>query len=83
MWPRIPDREHEPLESPAGAVGDDDNDADATSWGYRLAVRLDYNRAVGPVNLFPYLRFGQDVSGNSPAPSWPVRGGQDRADFRP
>ena len=60
-----------PLESPAGAVGDDDNDADATSWGYRLAVRLDYNRAVGPVNLFPYLRFGQDVSGNSPAPSGP------------
>ncbi len=58
-----------PLESPAGAVGDDDNDADATSWGYRLAARLDYNRAIGPVNLFPYLRFGQDVSGNSPAPS--------------
>ena len=60
-----------PLESPAGAVGDDDNDADATSWGYRLAVRLDYNRAVGPVNLFPYLRFGHDVGGNSPAPSGP------------
>ena len=58
-----------PLESPAGAVGDDDNDADATSWGYRLAARLDYNRAIGPVNLFPYIRFGQDVSGNSPAPS--------------
>ncbi len=65
-----------PLESPAGSVGeglvgDELNDADATSWGYRLAVRLDYNRAVGPVNLFPYLRFGQDVSGNSPAPSGP------------
>ncbi|MDE0032232.1 MAG: DUF1302 domain-containing protein [Deltaproteobacteria bacterium] len=59
----------QPLESPAGAVGDDDNDADATSWGYRLAARLDYNRAIGAVNLFPYIRFGQDVSGNSPAPS--------------
>ncbi len=58
-----------PLESPAGAVGSDDNDADATSWGYRLAARLDYNGAVGAVNLFPYLRFGHDVGGNSPAPS--------------
>ena len=62
-----------PLESPAGSVGKepntDYNDADATSWGYRLAARLDYNSAIGAVNLFPYLRFGQDVSGNSPAPS--------------
>ena len=72
---------HEPLESPAGAVGDDDNDADATSWGYRLAVRLDYNRAVGPVNLFPYLRFGQDVSGNSPAPSGPFVEGRTALTF--
>ncbi len=65
----------EPLESPAGSVKVDDstdyNDADATSWGYRLAARLDYNQAVGAVNLFPYLRFGHDVSGNSPAPSGP------------
>ena len=60
-----------PVESPAGKVGDDFNDADATSWGYRLAVRLDYNSAVGAVNLFPYLRFGHDVSGNSPTPSGP------------
>ena len=58
-----------PLESPAGAVGDDNNDAGATSWGYRLAARLDYNSAVGAVNLFPYLRFGHDVGGNSPSPS--------------
>ena len=64
-----------PLESPAGSVGEGDdadyNDADATSWGYRLAARLDYNNAVGAVNLFPYLQFGHDVSGNSPAPSGP------------
>ncbi|MDE0028224.1 MAG: DUF1302 domain-containing protein [Deltaproteobacteria bacterium] len=62
-----------PLESPAGSVGEgpsyDPNDADATSWGYRLAARLDYNQAIGAVNLFPYLRFGHDVGGNSPAPS--------------
>ncbi|MCY4487362.1 MAG: DUF1302 domain-containing protein [Deltaproteobacteria bacterium] len=62
-----------PLESPAGSVGKGDsydpNDADPTSWGYRLAARLDYNQAIGAVNLFPYLRFGHDVGGNSPAPS--------------
>ena len=64
-----------PLESSAGSVGEGDdrdyNDADATSWGYRLAARLDYNNAVGAVNLFPYLQFGHDVNGNSPAPSGP------------
>ena len=64
----------EPIESPAGSVGeglagDDLNDADATSWGYRLAARLDYNQAIGAVNLFPYVRFGHDVGGNSPSPS--------------
>ena len=61
-----------PIESPAGEPDDDphthSSDADATSWGYRLATRLDYNNAVGAVNLFPYLQFQHDVSGNSPAP---------------
>ena len=76
----------QPLESPAGAVGeglvgDDLNDADATSWGYRLAARLDYNSAIGAVNLFPYLRFGQDVSGNSPAPSGPFVEGRTALTF--
>ena len=45
------------------------SDADATSWGYRLATRLDYNNAIGAVNLFPYLQFQHDVGGNSPSPS--------------
>ena len=62
-----------PIESPAGEPDDDDNtytsDADATSWGYRLATRLDYNNAIGAVNLFPYLQFQHDVGGNSPSPS--------------
>ena len=69
----MPDGTTTPLESSAGTVGQGDdpdyNDADATSWGYRMAARLDYNNAVGGVNLFPYLQFGHDVSGNSPAPS--------------
>ena len=62
-----------PIESPAGEPDADDNtyssDADATSWGYRLATRLDYNNAIGAVNLFPYLQFQHDVGGNSPSPS--------------
>ena len=62
-----------PVESPAGEPDDDDytytSDADATSWGYRLATRLDYNNAIGAVNLFPYLQFQHDVGGNSPSPS--------------
>ena len=62
-----------PIESPAGEPDADPNtytsDADATSWGYRLATRLDYNNAIGAVNLFPYLQFQHDVGGNSPSPS--------------
>ena len=74
----MPDKALEPLESPAGgvtsALATDDSeqpDADATSWGYRVAARLDYNNAIGSVNLFPYAQFLHDVSGNSPAPSGP------------
>ena len=62
----------EALEGPARAseLGNDaDGDADATSWGYRMAARLDYNNAVGAVNLFPYVQWRHDVNGNSPAPS--------------
>ena len=62
----------EPLESPAGGVlSAEEADADATSWGYRVAARLDYNNALGPINLFPYTQFQHDVNGNSPAPSGP------------
>ena len=74
----MPDRNVEPLESPAGGLtsarateDSEQPDADATSWGYRVAARLDYNNAIGSVNLFPYAQFLHDVSGNSPAPSGP------------
>ena len=61
-----------PLESPAGGTLDTvDADADATSWGYRIAARLDYYNAIGAINLYPYAQFLHDVSGNSPAPSGP------------
>ena len=69
---------NEPLEGPArgSTVGDDeDGDADATSWGYRMAARLDYNNAIGAVNLFPYVQWRHDVNGNSPAPSGPFSEG--------
>ena len=68
----MPDNADEPLESPAGGVlAGGEADADATSWGYRIAARLDYNNAIGAVNLYPYTQLLHDVSGNSPAPSGP------------
>ena len=68
----MPDKSTAPLESPAGGVLETgDADADATSWGYRVAARLDYNNAIGGVNLFPYGQFLHDVSGNSPSPGGP------------
>ena len=76
----MPNRTTEPLEGPARAstieddvdmddVADGDGDAHATSWGYRMAARLDYNNAFGGVNLFPFVQWRHDVNGNSPAPS--------------
>ena len=68
----MPDRTEDPLESPAGGVlANGKADAHATSWGYRLAARLDYSNAIGAVNLYPYAQFLHDVQGNSPAPSGP------------
>ena len=68
----MPDKNETPLESPAGgSLSTTDADADATSFGYRMAARLDYNNAIGAVNLFPYVQFQHDVNGNSPSPSGP------------
>ena len=73
----MPDKIAEPLESPAGGVlATGEADADATSWGYRIAARLDYNNAIGGANLYPYTQFLHDVSGNSPAPSGPFVDGR-------
>ncbi len=68
----MPDKDTNPLESPAGGVlAEGKADADATSWGYRFAARLDYSNVIDAVNLHPYVQFLHDVSGNSPAPSGP------------
>lgn len=42
--------------------------ADSTSWGYRLAGRLEYPNLVGPWNIVPRFSWQHDVSGTSPGP---------------
>ena len=44
---------------------------DATSFGYRMAARLDYNNAVGAMNLSPRVQLQHDVNGTSPGPGGP------------
>ncbi|MCM2268970.1 MAG: DUF1302 domain-containing protein [Thermoanaerobaculia bacterium] len=39
-----------------------------TAWGYVLAGRLDYNNAMGAVNMSPRFSWAHDVSGISPGP---------------
>ena len=77
---QVHDMVEEPLESPARTRRLDDDpataDADATSWGYRVAARLDYSNAIGAVNLYPYVQWGHDVSGNSPTPIGPFAEGR-------
>lgn len=60
-----------PLESPAEGTPEDGGASDATSFGYRMAIRLDYGSAIGAANLYPYVQFQHDFSGNSPAPIGP------------
>jgi hypothetical protein len=38
------------------------------AWGYVVAGRLEYNNAIGAVNMVPRFSFAQDVSGVSPGP---------------
>ena len=40
----------------------------SNAWGYVLAGRLEYNNALGAVNMIPRFSFSQDVSGTSPGP---------------
>ena len=63
---RVHDMPQEEIES--SALGEP---ADGTSYGYRMAVRFDYNNALASANVFPYAQFRHDVSGNSPGPGRP------------
>ncbi len=38
------------------------------SWGYRLAVRADYNSLFAGINVSPRIAFNHDVNGISPGP---------------
>ncbi len=60
----MPDQNVQPLDS----HGIDGELADATSFGYRAAVILYYNNAVGAARLSPYLQWRHDVNGSSPTP---------------
>ena len=42
--------------------------ADATSWGYRMVARFDYNNAIGAVTLSPRIGWSHDVKGTTPGP---------------
>ncbi len=61
----LPDPNVWPIDTP----GSYEEGATSNSYGYRLATRLDYNNAIGPATLSPYLQFQHDVNGYSPSPS--------------
>ena len=42
--------------------------ADATSYGYRIAGRLEYPGVMGPWNILPRFNWQHDVSGTTPGP---------------
>jgi hypothetical protein len=42
--------------------------ADDSSWGYRLAGRMEFNNAIGAVTLLPRFSWQHDVGGVSPGP---------------
>ena len=67
----LPDSKGTPLDTPGSAEA-----ATANSYGYRLASRLDYNNAIGPATVSPYLQFQHDVEGYSPSPAGPFEEGR-------
>lgn len=52
----------------AGQFESSNHFADATSWGYRMVARLDYNNVIGAVNLQPRIAWLHDVGGITPSP---------------
>jgi hypothetical protein len=51
-----------------GEVEPQNRFADSTSWGYRLAGRLDYTSFIGPWNMLPRFAWSHDVKGTAPGP---------------
>ncbi len=46
-----------------------DRFADATSWGYRLLTRMQFDNAFSSINLAPRIVWQHDVNGISPGPA--------------
>jgi len=55
--------------------------ADADSWGYRAAFRLDYLGLIGAWNVSPRLVWAQDVDGTTPGPGGNFVDGRKAATF--
>lgn len=51
-----------------GEVEPADRFASTTSWGYRVAGRLEYPGLIGSWNILPRLSWQQDVNGTTPGP---------------
>jgi Protein of unknown function (DUF1302) len=51
-----------------GEVEPQDRFADEDSWGYRMALRLDYLGVIGAWNFSPRFVWSHDVSGTTPGP---------------
>ncbi|MGH8529556.1 MAG: DUF1302 domain-containing protein [Nevskiales bacterium] len=54
--------------STVGVPQQTDGYATATSWGYRIFGRLNYNSVLNLFNITPTLFYGNDVNGTSPTP---------------
>ncbi len=64
-----------------GEVEPLDRFADADSWGYRLALRLDYLGLIGAWNFSPRFIWSQDVDGTTPGPGGNFVDGRRGATF--
>ena len=52
----------------ADKVEPQDAFADDLSWGYRAVVKMDFDNAIGALQLSPRIAWSHDVNGNSPGP---------------
>ena len=68
---------------PAGAPSRPSAFPTDSAWGYVIAGRLDYNNAIGAVNLSPRFSWAHDVSGISPGPGRQLPRRPQGADRRP
>jgi len=57
-----------PLTHPGKDIERASHFADATSWGYRLVSRFDFNNVFRSINVMPRISWQHDFKGNSPGP---------------